>query len=79
MVQDLKRVARAQTHLYDLKRRFILGKKNRPKRKRKVDRHTDRARLLVSSYQCYVGNIQSDPAAPGDSYKNEEQSINSTR
>jgi len=44
-----------------------------------TDRQTDRARLLVSGYQCYVGNIQSALVAPGDSYKNEQQSINSTR
>lgn len=79
MVQDLKRDARAQTHHCDLKTHFTVRKRNKPKRKSKVERQTARARLLVSGYQCYVGNIQRALVAPGDSYKNEQQSINSTR
>jgi hypothetical protein len=45
---------------------------------RETDRQTDRAKLLVIGYQCNVGYIHSTPVAPGDSYKKEQQSINST-
>jgi len=73
--------ARARRHVYAISRDSLLCGRETGRKERERRRETDRARarLLVSGYQCYVGNIQSALVAPGDSYKNEQQSINSTR